>query len=984
MAVFDKQSKMLEILPQGMNPSAADKGASWIQNMEKQQGSWQTRAGFGTIAILDSQMTTGKEVVDGFPVGLQRHLGSHMLTNTNFGHKQVISIFRSNVYTSDYLNNQSTSITLSKQITQYRTIYTAFIYDITTDDYFEVPLMERTSQTTNLLSDRHAGLETSIGTRLGMDYQSWIDAGQNEEGDNREFNTDDEEYFWFAETKDAATRNILVFGNARAGVWGYSPIDPRNSVRSYGQRRMSINAAYTQDFKEPYGEVSCIFPIVGKDGLFVVDGFTYLTEFELGKPQAACTLDRRMVYAVDNVLYFSDPEDLNSIVDANIQGFPARITAVAPTLGNLLVWTEDNKTYYYNPAQGDIISGGRTTCISDSIGCLGPNAWTNVDGAIIWADKSGFYKNYGNTTVSKISDPLDIFFQKGVSNSLINYYTESGATIGTDPQPFTFYDWNATTQVGVNITYEPKHGQILFTIPKLLLTFVLEDNGYHVWNYQSIVSDDGSVPVVNGVNNIPNPWLLTDVGEIYIVSDVRTQSPVDTTVIMEAATGYNTQEHSFAILKQGRGGALDASLDSQFEDRRWFTGEFRNSLINEETSSADFRDHATFYINQPIAIPAGYSMYWGGTTVADTDYSPMWVPIELVPYKNDITLAPYTPANITEWYLEFKFDNTHWQPYINQNGINNYEAIWNLPSERLGAVGAYFLQNADDTADQGVWVYDSVNAIPSATGDTIKMHIFGAAGSHTTSPEFGFIPHHRNPVIMLPFKRKTTNGSADTMSMGIEPIIAWHTSAAQAERGVQCIVWDDQIKGMRTTWAEYESTQAVDWCLTSPEVHSDEAGFMLKARGINIEIESSGNATLQAADPGAAIWPIRLFNVLTTTNYKLYAVQLLDFITDPVGLIKVAKNAIRNRIGTSAIQTTATFANTTAQGPVWGDFNDTTAGNLLIGDEQYDNIKTSNGVKGDRIEVQMMGHVMSPAEKVRIGMAKLFVRLLPGLRRRGR
>jgi hypothetical protein len=66
MAVFDKQSKMLEILPQGMNPSAADKGASWIQNMEKMQGSWQTRAGFGTIAILDSQMTTGKEVVDGF------------------------------------------------------------------------------------------------------------------------------------------------------------------------------------------------------------------------------------------------------------------------------------------------------------------------------------------------------------------------------------------------------------------------------------------------------------------------------------------------------------------------------------------------------------------------------------------------------------------------------------------------------------------------------------------------------------------------------------------------------------------------------------------------------------------------------------------------------------------------------------------------------------------------------------------------------
>jgi hypothetical protein len=93
MAVFTKESKMLEILPQGMNPSAADRGAAWIQNMEKMQGSWQTRAGFGTIAILDSQMTTGKEVVDGFPVGLQRHLGSHMLPTPTSGTSKSFRFF---------------------------------------------------------------------------------------------------------------------------------------------------------------------------------------------------------------------------------------------------------------------------------------------------------------------------------------------------------------------------------------------------------------------------------------------------------------------------------------------------------------------------------------------------------------------------------------------------------------------------------------------------------------------------------------------------------------------------------------------------------------------------------------------------------------------------------------------------------------------------------------------------------------------------
>jgi len=983
---------MLELLKKGMTPNKDDKGVSWIQNLQRNKDSWEVRPGFGTRATLDTCLTTGKEQVDGQPVGLQRHLGSYLLRDTGFGHKQIISIFRTLAYTSDFLRSEESAASEWTRLGQYRVLYTAFVYDLTTDERFEIPFVRHTSQVSSEISDRHANYETSRGTKYERDYQVWINAGQNEASTGSEFNTDEKEFFWFTEQKDNAGRVYVFFGNARAGAWFYTPIDPRYSEKSWRQRRMAVNGIYTQDFKDPYGEVSCIQPLVVRDGIFTDDGITYTTNDEFGLPQAACALGRRMVYAVGNVLYFSDPEDFNAIMDGNIQGFKSNIVAVAATLGNLLVWTEDGKTHYYNPAQGDLISGGRTVTISDDVGILNPNSWVNVNGAIIWVDKNGIYRNYGNTTVQRISDNLELFFQRGISNGLMNYYTYNGASQGTDPQPHTFYEWNRTSQVGVNLSYQPTDEQIFINIPFLNISFVIEDGGFHVWNYESIVSmiDSGSfsIPDVAAVQNMPQPWVLGDTNSVFMVTDVTTTAITDETIYDENATDFNTAEGSFSILELGRGGGIDASISSYIEDRRTINGEWFDNGISQDITS-NLRDRGFYFINKPIKIPDGYNFTWAGASVdSSSELGPIWIPIELVPVRSQIGVYPETLKNIEKISMEFKFDNTSWAPYINANATESYEPVFDLPPERLGAKGAYFVGSANETLSKGVRVYDSGGATPSATGDTIRIDLNAASGSHVITPKFGLIPRYRNPILMMAFYKKASANN-DSYAPAFENILCTMSGSHIAQAPLR--VWNDQARGLEIV-QNTNTAQSVDWMYTAKEISSDDTGFMMKARGINIDVESSSNATLQSDNPGQGDlpgeWPIRVFNVLTSTNYKHYAAQLLDFTSDPAALIRVAKDAVRNRMGTSAVQFAAKFSTIggklSTTKPKWGDHDVSTEGNLLIGDPEYDNIKTSVGVKGDRIIVQMFGHILSPAEKLRVGMAKLFTRIMPGLRRRGR
>lgn len=986
MAIVDKQTKFFPILQAGMTPNDANFGTGWLQNIEKFQSSIKIRDGFGTCAIIDSKMTAGKQLRDSnVKIGLEKHLGSHLIKETSFGHKQILSIFRANINTGDFTTmnlNDTVFENAWAKTSQYRSIYIAFVYDITTECWAEVPLFENTSKMNELLTFRHGNYETTVSMRYNMDFQVWTDAGQNTIGTNRERTTDTNDFFWFSELDGR-----VYFGNRYTGAYVYSPIDPRTDGSRRCDVKVTIESHATQDYKEPRSEHSSIRSLSLKDGLFKTANFTYLTNSEFGNPQAACTLGNRLVYAVGNYLFFSDPGDPNCIVDANVQLFPSRIVAVAPTIGNLLVWTEDSKTYYYNPAEGDIISGGKVSEMSESIGCLGPNAWVNVDGAIIWADKNGFWKNYGNTTASPIYEPIKSFFEKGLSNPLSSYYTSNGQPSLLNP-PKTFYSWNEVTQVGVNLSYEPVTTSIYFNIPELNITFVLDKSDYYIWNYESLASMVSGNDVVEGISNMPNPWLLTDTqGGVWAVTDVKTTTYTDDSVYDGVTTDYTVPENAYSVLRLGRGGALDASLVPAYEDKRRFNGEWTEVYL-ESVGNDTTRDNSYFYIDPPQAIPSGYAFPWAGASVGTSDVSPMWVPISLVAeYDHIVPEGPATTKrNVNEIYIRFKIDRTHWTPYFNANANNPYEIVFDIPTERLGAIASYYVGTADSAASNGVWMSD-VGGIGDVNGAFINIHIKGSAGGWATAPDFNFLPRQKNPVILIPLKRVAGSNNdtyypAYSYTVG-HPLSYSYDNPPVTYSNSGLVAWMGQTRALKTAQNAYSTVQSVDWVISSNEISVEEAGVMLDARGITIDVESSGNATQQAQDP-AINWPTRLFNVITSTNYKQWAAQLLDYVgTAPAAIIRIAKETVRSRLGTSAIQTKPTFNGTGTQAAKWGSVSDTN-GNFLIGDPGYDNIKTSVGVKGDTITVQMQGHVLSPAEKLRIGSGSLVARVVAGFRRRGR
>jgi len=967
MAISDKATNFIDLLAAGVSPNDADKGVSWIQNMVKEQSSWKTRAGFGVLGEYDSGLTSGTRNTTIQNKGLKTHLGSKLIT-TSFGHTQIISIFRAILHTADIIGNR---------VDQKRTIFSVHIYDVTTDQHWEEVLIEHTSEDVSLeVWEQHGSYETSNDATEGYDRQLWIDAGQSENLDNKVFSDDDGEFFWFSEIN-----NRLLFGSKRAGIWTYNPSDFSEDRMGRRQVRQSVNGQFHRDYRDTKSETAVITPVHARDGIFT-EGFTYLTQDELGKPQACTVLGRRAVYAVDNLLYFSDPEEPGSIIAENVQNFSSDIIAIASTLGNLIVWLKD-KTVLYNPASGEdasLISGGRTTVLSESVSCLGQNAWVNVDGAIVWADKTGFYRNHGNVTITKISEPLEIFFREGMSNPLNSYYTANATTNMASPQPTTYYTWDKESQVGVNLSYEPNKKQIMFNIPHYNFSIILEAGGYHFWSYETIVDN---TPEVKATKNLHKPWLLAMANRVFMVSSWSE-------VINDGTPGsWNAYADSVLFLELGRGGSLDRSSVLS-EDRRWMSGERTSTELSQGSPISGLsRDRGYISIEKPEAIPPGYNFSWASVTSSTSDICPLWLPIDLVPNYDGIetqTIPAGTYENVISIRFEFTFDNSNWVPYFSTNGINNYEIAFDLPSERLAAVNAYAFQAANAPTTDGIYCLDSGTGLGSTSGDTIVINVkssLAAAADWNDHPLFSFSARNRNPLIRIPFKR-ISPAVNDTFDLGIVPTVSIMDTqdelAAGTTHNIGAIVWQSaNIEAFPATLHDETSLkQAVDWVYQADQI-SNRTEEMMKLRGLSTKMYSHGTASTPEVGPN---WPVGLFNVALSTNFKLYASQELDFAGTPESnsIIDFSKSTIRKRVGTSAEQRTPTFNN----GNKWGQSGVPNAGNFLIADGAYNSIRTSGNVKGDSITSQIFGHIRDKAEGIKIGAVKAVVRMVGGFRRRGR
>ena len=184
----------------------------------------------------------------------------------------------------------------------------------------------------------------------------------------------------------------------------------------------------------------------------------------------------------------------------------------------------------------------------------------------------------------------------------------------------------------------------------------------------------------------------------------------------------------------------------------------------------------------------------------------------------------------------------------------------------------------------------------------------------------------------------------------------------------------------------FPAPQSIDWAVKSATVAA--AGNIVRTAGTWMRAMSWS----KAVDRLVENWPFGPINTFTSSDYRDYSTQRVDFAGIPPanGLaaqprvteqtnIDVLPRLITNQ-ATQTLQPKA-FGGTTNLCPRWGDVNTPTAGNLLIDDAAVDTLATSDGSAGTTVNVMVHGTICAPAEGVRLGEIRTTMKVIGGHRR---
>ena len=898
----------VELLTAGMDAGGVEKGAHYL-NLVRLQGEWHTRKGFGQVSHFDSGFANGN-------VEITHHLGSTIM-KTDFGHEQVVSVSRAKVWTGSLQHPIGNG--------QYATVYLATIYDTTTDQWWEEMLHPRTGEQRTNNSLRHALYETDRDT----DCEQYLHAADAE--------------FFFEEVQD-----ILYFGSRRAGMWAYIPCSPM------AHRPRYINATEHRPWHmEPYGESSVFLKVSPQDGLYA-DTFAYLNEAEFPRPADVSALLDRMVYADDTIIYFSDPYRPTCIVADNYRQVPSEnpIRAITELNGNLLLWTASEMFLYQPPATGLVLSGGRLTKLSDTIGCCGPSAVTRAAGFVFWADDNGVYVTTTGLDTKPIDDGIAKLWRSdgGISNPLTTFFQDSGNNTLANDQPGILKRWSSQR---VNLQYDHIREALLLTLPERNVTFVWQ-GAWHVWGYASMAAATGAANTTR-TENIVQPWPLMGERELYMVcSDEATVT--DDTLSPTAYTtpsGEAPEVGSLCVLRYGHGGSTDRSVQSIAEDRRALSARYYSTASYLTPTGLN-----AIHIRPWIKVPPSHTLP-GGTAASGTTYL---LPIEVSPDDNLVSL----PDQLD---IRFRFDNTKWTPLLRSGAEIDYV----LPVERVASAAGY---DPMTPGTRGVHLYDNATGAPSAAGDEVRILFEGNVGAYTAmyAPYMNLLANRRNRLIYIPF-RYTGSEPSTVTQMGIYVTSATITRTGGGGFALNCIAYVWQQAG----WAaernpQTDPEQPVDWCFMSAPV--DGKSKTLKARGLYIRGASRGAADDPIFDTSAH----GLLNVLFGSDYKGWVSQIVDHAGNLAkhGSIETLRARLKNTSGAMVKQV---FEGGDA---VWGSALASAAGNTLIADEPVDELSVSDSVKGNTLRYMLFGHVRSRGEKLMLRSVMAVVRAAGNRRRKGR
>lgn len=906
----------IDILPAGMDADTQARGG-FLQNLVRVSGAWQVRAGFGQVVGFDTGLAYGTALDLGGErtPSIRAHLGSRSI-KTTFGHEQIVSAFSADVFTG---NSELTNGRILRQVGRYVRAILVCIYDVTTRELWEEVLYPTTTGMGMPLERRHGVRETS----------------QSDTFEAMGATTDSP--LWWAEDGD-----VLYFGSADVGVWAYIPASFR------GRREPQLHGETWRNAHFRGESESCLLREVPPgDGIYA-DAFAYLNAATFPRPTAACVINKRLVYAADRTLWFSDTNAPASIMALNFVQLPCpeEITAVLPLGDSVMVWTE-HTTWFYQPDQtkDGLVSGGRLTPVHDSVGCRGPNTVTSTPQGPIWVDGTGVWTTRDGLIVKPVGSGVSAFWRSdGIASPLTGYYFASGAASLANEQPPVRWAWDEQDE-RVNVCYDAGSEIFLATFPTQRITLVWDGEGWALWNWESAVGY-GSV---QAWQRVWAPWLVAG-DSLYAVGGPDALTVTDASRYPYTETpliGAHVATSSWYLLEWGRGGGLDRSIEHVSEDRRVVQGRYYD--LSGYLPAAPAGNHTAFYIDPWIPVPQGY-VFPGGSTAAARTY--LW-PLSLI-------VDPLTGGQPQEFWVRFQFDSTNWRPVGVPPVVPATVDALHF-SERLRSVPGY--------AEIGIY---NIAGAPDPLGNEIRIHWATPAGPLP----FAFMNiamDQRSPLMYLPMWHVST---ADTTSAGVVPLQA-NTTPPQGQQPVNAgfIAW--QGTHLNSRYASDNRAQPVDWAIKGVQMAAD--GATVKSCGLRLRVTSHGRATgqLTASRYG-------LLNAACGSDYKDWVSQRIDYApaAGPAALQEVVDvGTLRTRF----MDNTSTMRHRTFNnGATYGDTTNGTLGNFLVDVEEFDTVQIADHCAGEHVSWMVHGTMLNRAEALTVGEMKADLVVLGGQKRKGR
>ena len=965
------KAQEVQVLRDGIQANAPSPG-SFALNMLYNNNCWQVREGFGQVTQFDTEMSAVYSGLVSAPVasgdwGFIKHLGSHLI-KTSFGNLQMLSVFLTRVQPTVAGGPVQTGYA------PLREIYVVSVYDLTTNERFEVPLYPHTSQTAvcssyqdkvpTQLAGRdwvdvaQAGVQDILPqyqTCKGESYEAWIRA------------TD--EFFYFEEFAD-----ILYFGNTQTGCWAYIP------ASFNGTRKTFIDKFNLRDYAYSYGESSMITPVVLSPGINP-EAYEYLRSADMPNPVDIAVVFGRMVYAEGNTVFFSDELYPNAIVGDNYIVLPSEegISAIAEHGSNLVIFTP-NETWLYQLSIGDLASAGRFTRVSDTVGCVGPNAICRVGSALVWVDTSGVYQTTSGLNITPISEGILPFFEReGMTNPLTSYFVQYGQT---DPsardQPTTTLRLKPE---GVRCTYVASMDALIVSVPDLSGALVMSGGKWSWWTFESMVANDGAgtpSAVVGVQQNLPSPWVLNYQDDLFVVAGPDSQLLTDEAVggLSGSDIDFDVRSKSFVIAEYGRGGAIDRSVWD--EDDRKVTG--YGTYV--APSGAGANPIGGMFLHDPIKVPPGY-IFNSVPVTATSDC--VLVPVSIV-------LPGALTNGVDTIDAKLAFDNTHWKPVFGHASNADVQLI--LPPGRLASAAGW---SSSGSATGQLKVYDtnSTGALsgPSQTGKYLHMRWnYVATSGYQHAPHMNLPVQRDAALVFLPFQRISASSDENTSGMGWgvltnvsgDTLVTLTDTTAGTVYRLGVHLFNRWSLSTLSKRKEDSVAQPVDWAYKSTNVGL-EGGDELKMRGLWANLLSHGTG----AEKLDTVWPYGLFNTLVGSDRKEWMSQIVDMSPEQAAVEQVIRTeTLRTRVQKSDGALVNKVFQSGGSDVLWGNKaatgSNASDGTVLIGDEDTSDIAVSMSVKGQSFSVMSFGFIMNRAEKLWLEGVKAVFRVVGGRRRRGR